>query len=153
MSPDAIPTILNTVIHFIFIRKKTPCNVLRGFLCPWKKRVVLSSEGCATHPIRYRWPFGALFFIWTCWLGCEKPLQTLMAVWHTLNFKKVRRMAITICSGQTQQTWSLRKIVCRGQEGSKGIQANTWLVHFLKPMSPLETGRSLWGNPGIVLYS
>jgi hypothetical protein len=57
-------------------------------------------------------------------------------------------------------TRSLSRIVSRGQEGPKAaakglwrphFQANIWPRVFFMPMSPQETGRRLWGNPGTIL--
>jgi hypothetical protein len=43
----------------------------------------------------------------------------LLWLFGALNFKKARRTATTICSGLSQLTRSLSRIVYRGQEGPK----------------------------------
>jgi hypothetical protein len=87
---------------------------------------------------------------------CDSLLQIVMVFWCTFfkfeidtaacngclvrfKIKKVCQTAITICSGLSRPTRSLRRIVCRGQEGSKGskgtlrpdFQANTLDLGFV----------------------
>ncbi len=109
------------------------------------------SEGNAAHPV-----------------GCDSPLQIVMAVWQPFclnsNFLDLltimmRQKAITICRRLSHPTRSLSRIVCRRQERPKGrkgtlshdFQANTRpRIFFKKPMSPQDTGSQLGGNPCIV---
>ncbi len=121
--------------------------IIRGFLHPWKKR----PEGYAAHPVGCDSSLQIVMAVWrlvwiqTFWVGCDSPLLTIM----------VRQKAIIICRGLSHPTRSLSRIFCRGQERPKGrkgtlrpdFQANTRLrIFFLKPMSPQDTGRQLWGN-------
>ncbi len=95
-----------------------------------------------------KWQFCALFvWIQTFWDGCDSPLLTIM----------VRKKAITVCRGLSHTTRSLSRIVCRGQKRPKGRKGTWGLISkprprnfFWKPMSPQDTGRQLWGNPGIL---
>ncbi len=107
-------------------------------------------------------------------VGCDSPLQIVMAVWRPFclnsNFlgpvgcdspqltRMVRQKAITFCRELSHPTRSLSRIVCRGQEQPKGrkgtlrpdFQANNRpRMFYKKPMSPQDSGRQLWGNPGI----
>ncbi len=80
---------------FIFISNKRRVLSSEGFSALEKKRHHMSSEGCAAHPVRQniccrlKWLFGALFFKFEhAGSECGSPLQTIMAVWHALNFEK-----------------------------------------------------------------
>ncbi len=109
-------------------------------LHPWKNALIY-----------YQWTMLPILFVWiqACWVGCDSPLLTLM----------VPQKAISFCRGLSHPTRSVSRMVCRGQERPKGrkgtltpdFQANNRpSISFKKPMSPQDTGRQCWGNPGIV---
>jgi hypothetical protein len=119
--------------------KKTLWYVIRGQCCP-SSRVWQPSAGSngSFEP-----------FLFTFWVGPDSPLLTI----------RVHQKAIAICRGLSHPTRSLSRIVCRGQERSKGrkgtlrpdFQGNTRpSIFFKKPMSLHDTGRQLWGNLGII---
>ncbi len=104
--------------------KKTPWYVIRGQYCP-SSRVWQPSADSNDSLV------GALFvWIQTFRVGCDSPLLTIM----------VHQKAITICRGLSHLTRSLSRMVCRGQERSKGrkgtlrpdFQANTRPIFFFK---------------------
>ena len=108
---------------FICHKEKMSIYIFRGFLHPWHRDMF--SDGNAAHPI-----------------GCDSPLQPVMAVWRASNLKnKVRHMRQTNCR-------SLGRIICRGLEGPRGSKGTLIsrpiqdLEFFMeKPMSPQDTGR------------
>ncbi len=137
---------------FLFIKKnRLHIYFIRGFLHPWKKRPDMLSEGNAAHLVGCDSPLQIVMAVWhpffliqTYWVGCDSPLLTIM----------VSQKAITICKGLSHPTRSLSRIVCRVQEGPKGrkgtlrpdFQASNRPKIFLKkPMSPQDTERQLWG--------
>jgi hypothetical protein len=82
----------------------------------------MSSEGCTAHPTRYNSLLQIKMAIWCTFFEFDMLgrvwEQTIMAVWRALNFKKVRQIAITICSGllhSAHPTRSFSRIVCKGQ--------------------------------------
>ncbi len=110
--------------------KNTLWYVLRGLCCP---------SSLVQQPLQIKTAVWHIFSgIWTFRVGWGSPLQTVMAVWHTSNFKIGCQIAITICRGLPHPTRSLSRIVCRGQDGTKGSKgtlrpdfwAYTWPVLF-----------------------
>ncbi len=115
--------------------KKTPWYVIRGQCCPCSRVWQPSADSNGSL---------APFFLF------EFKLSGSGVVGQT---------AITICRGLSHPTRSLSRIVCRGQQHPKAEKAPWGLISrpvldlefiFKKPMSPQDTGRQLWGNPGIV---
>ncbi len=104
-----------------------------SFTQTWKKCFDMFSENNAAHPV-----------------GCGSLLLTIWLFGALQIFKKPCQKSVIICSGLSQPTRSLSRIVYRqeGPTGNKGtlrpdFQAKTRSRLFLKPMSPQETGRRL----------
>ncbi len=156
---DAFPrkrrTLLCTTVSVSIIMNIVRLSRNSG-ISEWKKRPDMLSEGNAAHPV-----------------GCDSTLQTVMAVWQPFclnsNFLCPEWQPSADNNGApkghcylqrlSHPTGLLSWIVCRGQEchkGRKGILrpdllANTRpRIFFKKPMTPQDTGRQLWGTPGIV---
>ncbi len=131
-------------------------HIIRGLLHPWKKRPDMLSEGNAALPV-----------------GCDSTLQIVMAVWRPfcLNSNFLGRVWQPSAdnNGALKGHYYLQRAVtpnqitqqnsCKGKETPKGrkgtlgpdFQANTRPRNlFLKPMSPQDTWRQVWGYPGIV---
>ncbi len=128
--------------------------IIRGVLHPWKKMSWYVIRGQCRPSIRVCQPSadnnGSLApFLF--------ELKLLRRVWQPSADNKVMvcQKAITICRGLSHLSRSFSRIVSRGQEHPKGRQGTSRpdiqaLGFFLKPMSPQDTKRKLWGNPGIV---
>ncbi len=134
-----------------------------GFLRPWKKRRYMFSEGIAAHPVGCDSTLQIemsvwcpCFWIWTSWVGHESSLQILMGVCRASNLKKGHQTAIS--RGMSHQTRSLSRIVCRGQEGTKGskgtlrpdFQANIKSRIFFKANVTTRNRKTVARNPTIV---
>ena len=132
--------------------------IIRGFLHPLKKLPDMLSEGNVALSV-----------------GCDSPLQIVMAVWRPfcLNSNFLGRVWQPSAdnNGAPNGHYYLQRAVTPDQiiqhnslqraehpKGRKGtlrpdFQANTRSrIFFKKPMSPENTGRQLWGNPGIVSF-
>jgi hypothetical protein len=109
--------LIHVLNPFLFINK-TIYYILRGFLLPWKKRRDMFSEGNAAHRVGYDSMLSdsndslshVFFLILTYWVGCVSLLLSIMARF------KLKKTAITICSGLSHPTRSLSRIVCREKE-------------------------------------
>ncbi len=83
------------------------------------------SEGNADHPVGCDSPLQIVMAVWHTFFesefsgsgGCDNPLLTKTDIWHVSNLNK--KCAITICRGLSHLTRSLSRIVCRGQAGPK----------------------------------
>ncbi len=123
--------------------KKMPWHVISGQCCPSSRVWQPSADSCGSlAPFLFEFKLSGSRVTALCWQS-----------WWP-------KKAITISRGLSHPTRSLSRIVCRGQERPKcrkgtlrpDFQAKTRPRTFLKPMSPQDTGRQLWGNPGIVSW-
>ncbi len=128
----------------LFIKNKWLFISSEGFSTLEKKRPDMLSEDNAALPVR-----------------CDSPLQIVMSVWRPFcsnpNFLGgVWQPSVDNYGARSLR--SLSRIIFKVQDHPKGrkstlrhdFQANTRPRIFLKPMSPQDTGRQLWGNPGMV---